>query len=39
MAVFNSAYTPYALNNVQDYSSVNISNKSANVVLTIGTFF
>ncbi|TDE17433.1 hypothetical protein [Dyadobacter psychrotolerans] len=36
---YKSAYTPYVLNNAADYSSVNISNRAVNVVLSVGTFF
>lgn len=36
---YKSAYTPYFLDNPQDYSSVEISNKPINVVLSVGTFF
>jgi hypothetical protein len=36
---YKSAYTPYFLNDAQDYSSVEISNKPVNVVLSVGTFF
>ncbi|WAC13665.1 hypothetical protein [Dyadobacter pollutisoli] len=39
MTTYKSAFTPYSLNNVQDYSSVEISNKPVNVMLTLGTFF
>jgi len=39
LSTFKSAYTPYVLSIPQDYSSVNISNRSVNVMLTIGTFF
>jgi hypothetical protein len=39
MSSFKSAYTPYVLNNPQDYSSASISNKVVNVMLTVGTFF
>jgi hypothetical protein len=39
LTTFKSAYTPYFLSNPADYSSVNISNKTVNVVLTVGTFF
>ncbi len=34
-----SAYTPYFLNNAADYSSVELTNKTVNMVLTVGTFF
>ena len=36
---YKSSYTPYTLNNVEDYSSVAITNKPVNVMLTVGTFF
>jgi hypothetical protein len=36
---FKSAYTPYFLNNSQDYSSAVITNKMVNVVLTVGVSF
>jgi hypothetical protein len=36
---FKSVYTPYVLNNPQDYASAKISNHTTNVVLSIGTFF
>lgn len=39
LSSFKSAYTPYVLSNPADYSSVNISNRSVNVMLTVGTFF
>ncbi|WP_439582850.1 hypothetical protein [Dyadobacter bucti] len=39
LMIYKSAYTPYFLNNAQDYSSVEISNKPVNVVLSVGTFF
>ena len=39
LSTFKSAYTPYVLSSVQDYSSVEISNRGINVMLTIGTFF
>ncbi|WP_221391833.1 hypothetical protein [Dyadobacter sp. NIV53] len=39
VSTFKSAYTPYVLNNAQDYSSVDISNRTFNVMLTVGTFF
>ncbi|MCE7039528.1 hypothetical protein [Dyadobacter sp. CY312] len=39
LTTFKSAYTPYFLNNPADYSSVIISNRTVNVMLTVGTFF
>jgi hypothetical protein len=39
LTTYKSAFTPYTLNNVQDYSSVEVSNKPVNVMLTLGTFF
>lgn len=36
---FKSVYTPYVLNNAQDYASAKITNHTTNVVLTVGTFF
>nr|WP_295925383.1 hypothetical protein [uncultured Dyadobacter sp.] len=36
---YKSAYTPYYLNKPQDYSSVEITNKPVNVMMTVGTFF
>ena len=36
---FKSAFTPYVLNNQQDYSSASIANKTVNAVLTVGVFF
>lgn len=36
---YKSAYTPYYLNNAQNYSSVEITNKPVNVMMTVGTFF
>lgn len=36
---FQSAYTPYVLQNQQDYSSAKIDNKITNVVLTVGFLF
>lgn len=39
LATYKSAFTPYTLSNSEDYSSVQISNRSVNVMLTIGTFF
>ncbi len=36
---FTSAFTPYVLNNQQDYASVDIKNRSVNVLITLGTFF
>jgi hypothetical protein len=39
MLSFKSAYTPYVLNNQQDYSSAEISNTAVNVMVTVGTFF
>ena len=36
---YKSAYTPYVLNNQNDYGSVEIQNRSVNVLLTLGTFF
>ncbi|MPR36868.1 hypothetical protein [Salmonirosea aquatica] len=36
---YTSAYTPYVLNNQGDYGSVEIQNRSVNVLLTLGTFF
>lgn len=36
---FKSAYTPYYLNNPQNYSSVAITNNTINVMLTVGVFF
>jgi hypothetical protein len=41
-AVYNSyqsAYTPYVLNNQRDFASVDITNRSINVLITLGTFF
>lgn len=41
-AIYNtyaSAFTPYVLNNQNDYASVEIKNTSVNVLFTIGTFF
>jgi hypothetical protein len=39
LTTFKSAYTPYYMNNPEDYSSVSISNRTVNVMLTVGTFF
>lgn len=39
LTTFKSGYTPYFLNNPADYSSVQVSSKVVNVVLTVGTFF
>ena len=39
MNTYKSAYTPYVLNNAANYSSVDISNRNVNVVLSVGTFF
>ena len=39
MASYKSAYTPYALNDSRNYSSVEITSKPVNVMLTVGTFF
>jgi hypothetical protein len=39
MLTSKSAYTPYTLNDSQNYSSAMISNRTVNVVLTVGTFF
>ncbi len=36
---YTSAFTPYVLNNQNDFGSVEIKNTSINVLLTIGTFF
>jgi hypothetical protein len=36
---YKSAYTPYYLNDPKNYSSVEITNKPVNVMLTLGTFF
>ncbi|WP_207508836.1 OmpP1/FadL family transporter [Telluribacter humicola] len=36
---FKSTFTPYVLNNPNDYASVDINNRNVNVVLTLGTFF
>ncbi|MCF2444194.1 hypothetical protein L0657_09515 [Dyadobacter sp. CY345] len=36
---FKSVYTPYVLNNSEDYASARITNNTVNVVLSIGTFF
>ena len=36
---YKSAFTPYVLNNQRDYGSVDIQNRSVNVLLTLGTFF
>ncbi|GGM87465.1 hemin receptor [Dyadobacter beijingensis] len=36
---YKSAYTPYYLNNVNDYASVAIKNKPVNVMVTGGVFF
>jgi hypothetical protein len=41
-AVYNSyksAFTPYVLNNRNDYASVDIKNRSVNILFTLGTFF
>ncbi|TDB64674.1 hypothetical protein EZE20_12705 [Arundinibacter roseus] len=38
-STFKSAYTPYILNNSQDYASATIDNQSVNVLITIGAFF
>lgn len=34
-----SAFTPYVLNNSSDYASAQISSKSINVLISLGTFF
>ncbi|TLV02636.1 OmpP1/FadL family transporter [Dyadobacter luticola] len=39
LAMYESAFTPYTLSNVQDYSSVRITNKPVNAVLTLGMLF
>ncbi|KAA6431491.1 hypothetical protein FEM33_24575 [Dyadobacter flavalbus] len=39
LLTYKTAFTPYALANAQDYSSVEITNKPVNVMLTIGTTF
>lgn len=36
---FNSAYTPYTLNNSADYASAKITNTQVNVTASIGVFF
>jgi len=36
---FKSVYTPYVLNNPQDYASAKITNNTVNVVVSVGTFF
>jgi hypothetical protein len=36
---FKSVYTPYVLNNSEDYASAKINNHTTNIVLSIGTFF
>lgn len=36
---FQSAFTPYVLNNQRDYASVDITNRSVNVLFTLGTYF
>lgn len=36
---YRSAFTPYQLNNPRDFASVNISNQSVNLLLTVGAFF
>ncbi|MCE6987687.1 OmpP1/FadL family transporter [Dyadobacter sp. CY323] len=36
---YKTAYTPYVLDNAADYSSVEITHKPINVMVTIGTFF
>jgi hypothetical protein len=36
---YKSAFTPYVLNNPRDYGSVDIQNRTVNVLLTLGTFF
>lgn len=36
---YQSAFTPYVLNNQNDYASVDIKNTSVNLLFTIGTFF
>ena len=36
---YKSAYTPYYLNNPKNYSSVEITNRPVNVMLTGGVFF
>ncbi|GGB86761.1 hemin receptor [Dyadobacter sediminis] len=36
---YKTAFTPYTLASAQDYSSVEITNKPVNVMLTIGTTF
>ena len=38
-STYKSLYSPYVLNNPEDYSTAEISNKSLNVMLTVGTFF
>jgi hypothetical protein len=38
-STYKSAFTPYVVNNVQDYSSVSIKSNPVNVVVTLGTFF
>lgn len=39
LSSYKTAFTPYVLNNVAKYSSVNIKNTPVNVMLTVGTFF
>ena len=39
LTTYKSAYTPYVLDSIQNYSSVDISNRGVNVMLTVGTFF
>jgi hypothetical protein len=39
MATYKTAYTPYTLSRVEDYSSVEVSNKPVNIVLTLGMLF
>jgi hypothetical protein len=36
---YKSAFTPYNLNNSRDYASVDITNRSVNVLFSLGTFF
>ncbi|CAG4998766.1 hypothetical protein DYBT9275_02075 [Dyadobacter sp. CECT 9275] len=38
-STYKSLYSPYILNNPEDYSTAEVSNKTVNVMLTVGTFF